>query len=357
MRRSHTSLKLRDGAVERSLVLLVVGALVSLALIVLAGRMLLTEYMLSDAAEPVTHQTQDPAGVVEERPAQAPSETVERVLESVQVYVSDEDFAPALTILKKAVANYPSDTDLRLALADLHMRVGDYKSAYEQYATVLAGDRIPDPSLQFTAGTLASEIGSQELAEEHFAAALSGDPDNAEYAIYLANVQLAMNKLDEAGASAAIAARLAPGRVEPWVTWAHAALRGNDAGLALQQVRKAREIRPDEIRWAVLEARALTRMGDAESAVATLGAFPASALTDPEAARVLASALGMLGRVEDGAQRVVAAAMEHDDDASLAMDAAVWMERAGDRQLALRWARRAETLGSDRARGWIESLD
>jgi len=324
-----------------------VGAVVSVVLIGTAAVVLL---------RPASTQ---PAGQVPASPtsaAPAPIGTVERVLESVQAYVSREEYAKAAAILGRAVAEHPGDADLRFALGDLRMRMDDYDGAYEQYAAGLATLGTPDAVRSFTAGTLASEIGELELAASHYEDASRADPSRAEYPLYLANIELKRNAVDEAAAAVALAARLAPERAEVWVTWSHIAMRRGAPDLALQQIRKAREIQPRVAAWAILEARLLKRQGEPEAAIGVLAALPEADRVSPRAARALAECYGLIGRPGEGAGVVVAAARANGDDASLAFDAAVWLERAGDRDGALRWARRAIELGHERVGGWIASL-
>jgi len=325
---------------------LILGAAVSIVLIGAAALVLLGP----EAPAP---------GAVRPRPAagdMAPVETVERVLESVQAYVSREEFDKGAAILERAVAAHPEDADLRFALGDLRMRTREFDLAYEQYAAGLAALDTPDAARSFTAGTLASEVGEFDLAAEHYEDAARADPSRADYPLYLANIHLKRNAVDEASGAVALAARLAPERAEVWVTWSHIAMRRGAVELALQQIRRARGIQPLEPEWAILEARILRRRGEPDRALAALATLPEQTRTTPRVALSMAECDGMLGEPSRGADRVVAAARAERADASLAFEAAVWLERAGRRGEALRWARRAIELGHAGAEAWIDSL-
>jgi len=349
----------RAGGAERIGVGLVVAA--GFAVIMIAvGTLVLIAPSWSSATPP------SPGGPgVDESPGsetgggpadRASTETIERVLESVQVYVAREEFKPAIAILQRAVGEHPEDPDLRYALGDLHMRVEAWSSAYDQYAAGIAAEDTPGAETLFTAGTLASEIGSYELSETHYEAAMAADPENPEYPLYLANIRLKLNKLDEAAAAVALAGRLAPERSEVWVTWAHIAMRRNAIDAALDHIAHARELEPAVPEWARIEARLLKRRGAPAAAIEVLSALGETAQTTPATARLLAESYGMLDRPGAGAERVVASARAHPEDPSIAYDAAVWLERAGERGRALDWARRARELGHERAGAWIDSL-
>ena len=353
----------RRGSIDRSTIALLIAAVGSLILIAAASALLLKGGQKTPGQEPDhgagSEQVERSPSALDQGDqgaVVAPSETVEQVLESVQVYVSREEYAQARAILEGAVRRYPSDAVLRYALGDLLMRQRDFSGAYDQFVGAIEVDPEPDASSFFTAGTLASTNGQKELAEAHYAKAMELDPSNPEYPLYLSNVQLSIGKVDAARASVAIAAKLAPSRAEVWATWAKIALRENALEVALQQARKAKAIQPTVAAWSVLEATVLKRMGEPEQAVQILTALGDTELEDPEAARTLADCYGMLGDPENGAAAVLAAARAHDGDPRLAFEAAVWLERSGDREEALKWARRARDLGHDRAGSWIGSL-
>lgn len=325
---------------------LIVAALVSLGLIVLALRSLLG----GATAE-------QPAPVVVGSESQAaPIQTIEQVLESVQTYVSAEEYPPAVAILKGAIGKYPADADLRFALGDLYMAMQDYPQSYEQYVAAIEHSEGSNPQAQFTAGTLANTIDQPEMALVHYKAAMEGDPNNADYPLYLANIQFKLNKLDQAKATLAIAARLAPDRAMVYATWAKIALRQNKLAIAQQQIEKARKLEPHLPAWTILEANIQKRSGNPERAIELLSALPQDALEDSESMRLLAESFGMIGRPEDAASRMVDFATLHDTDPQAAFDAAIWLERAKQRDDAVLWGRRARDLGHERAQKWLDSL-
>ena len=330
-----------------------IGALVSVVLIFFATKALI------GGSESGSATTDNPDQILPES-GSAPIQTIEEVLASVQVYVSSEEFGPATAILKGAIGRYPTDPDLRFALGDLYMMTKEYPLAYEQYVAAIEHNRSEgsgiDSKSQFTAGTLANTIGQPELAKVHYKLAMEGDPQNADYPLYLANIQFKLNELDAAKASLAIAGRLAPDRAMVWATWAKIALRQNNLPIAIQQIQKVRKLEPRVVDWIVLEANIRKRDGNPERAIELLSALPDDSLDDPESIRLLAESYGMIGRPGDAASRMVDYANRHSDNAQAAFDAAVWLERAKERGDAVLWGRRARDLGHPRAQGWLDSL-
>lgn len=296
-----------------------------------------------------------PAGMNEPNQGMAKTESIEEILGAAQVYVRNQDLDSAQQVLEGAVATYPNDQELRLGLGDLYMLRGQLGMAYEQY---LAGIEIGPESwaAQFTAGTLANTLGQPEIAEVHYLSAMRLDPSNPETPLYLASIQMKLNKLSEAKASLAIASKLAPESPRAYAMRAEIAMRENKPTIALEQVRRAREIEPYALGLVLLEAKALRRMGEAQQAVDLLTALPLEQAITPEAVTQLADCLGMLGRADDAAARVMDAAERQPADASLKFDAALWLQRAGRQDEAVEWATRAANQGNDKARAWLDSL-
>jgi tetratricopeptide (TPR) repeat protein len=285
----------------------------------------------------------------------AGTESIEEILGAVQVYVRNEDFASAQRVLESAVATYPTDQEIRLALGDLYLLTVQTGLAYEQY---LAGIEIgPETwAAQFTAGTIANTIGQPELAESHYAAAMRLDAGNPETPLYLAAIQMKLNKLSEAKANLAIAGKLAPESARVYTMRGEIALRENKATIALEQVRRARAIEPNALGLVLMEAKALRRLGQAQEAVDLLTALPLEQAILPDVVTQLAECLGMLGRSDDAAARMMDASERQPEDASLEFEAALWLQRAGRMDEAITWATRAADQGDERARAWLDSL-
>lgn len=299
-----------------------------------------------------------PKPTIEDEVAQdgmAPTQTLEGVLASVQTLVRDEEYSQAKTVLDAAVVQYPGDLDLRVSYGDLLMVTGDYAGAYDQFvAAIEIGPASAD--MEFTAGTLASTLDHNEAAVAHYERAQRMNPQNPEYPMYLAAVQIQMNNLKDAKTNLALAAQLAPDRAEIWAMRADVAIRENRSAIAQQMVERARELQPRVVEWIVLESKIQKRVGNPERAINLLTGLPVDELQDPDILKLLAECFGMLGRPGDAASRYMDAARAQPNDAELAFQSAVWLERAGERESALRWGARARDLGHPSASDWLRTL-
>ncbi len=285
----------------------------------------------------------------------APTESIEEILGAVQVYVRNQEYAQATTVLEHAARQFPGDQEIHLALGDLYMVQKKHEPAYAQY---VSGIEIGPSSstMEFTAGTLAQMLGRTELAEMHYMAAMRLDPKNPDMPIYLAAVQMKANRLDDAKMNLAIAGKLAPDRSTIYAMRSDIALRENKLHIALEQIQKAIDLSPREAGLILQQAKVLKRMGKGEEALNLLASLPEEQLSEPDTARLLAECYGLVGRPGDAASRMMDVASLHPQDGQLAFDVALWLERAGEREQAIEWANKAQGLGHGRAGDWIASL-
>ena len=261
---------------------------------------------------------------------------VDAILDSVDNLLRAQKSAEAEAILSAAIAQFPTDQRLHIAFGELMLGREDYSAAYDSYVRALAiGPR--DAKLEFQAGTIASMLGKSDRALEH--------PMNAEYPLYLGQVQLQLGKLDEARASLVRAGRLNADDGRVWGSLAEIALRENKLDVAMQQIEKARNLQPRITVWRFIEARIHARAGHPEKTVELLiGLEPAERAAEAHA-RVLADALSALHRESDAANILSEASDAAPSNANLAFDAAVRARRAGEQPLFERLKDRAVHLG------------
>lgn len=285
----------------------------------------------------------------------AATESIEEILGAVQVYVRNKQNAQALTVLEHAVSQYAGDQELRFALGDLYMIENMHEQAYGQY---IAGIGIgPSNAVaEFTAGTLANMLGQPDLAVKHYGLSMGMDPTNPDTPMFLAAIEMKLNRLSDAKRNLAIAGKLAPDNARLFAMRSEIALRENKLTIALDQIRKARVIEPDTLGWVLQEARVLKRDRKPQEAMNLIFALPEEQLEVIEASMILAECYGMLGRPGDAASRLIDVAGKNPNDAKLAFDVALWLERAGERVDAIQWATKATGLGHEQAKAWIESL-
>ncbi len=269
---------------------------------------------------------------------------VDAILESVNNLLRGNQISQAEAVLNQAIVEHPGDQRLYVTLAEMQLTKEDYSGAYESYVKALAtGERTA--KLEFQAGTVASMVGKNDRALEHYSAAQTADKANAEYPLYLGQVQLQMGKLDEARASLVRSAQLNPDDGRAWGSLAEIALRENKLDVALQNVGKARSLQPRITVWRLIEARIHARAGHPEKSVELLMPLEPTDKSAEPIARVLADALSMLKRDAEAAEVLEAASDASPKDRNLAFDAAVRARKAGDEARFGRLRERALHLG------------
>ncbi|MBC7771041.1 MAG: hypothetical protein H7210_00965, partial [Pyrinomonadaceae bacterium] len=177
---------------------------------------------------------------------------------------------------------------------------------------------------------------------------------------YLGMVQLRLNKESAAQASLVRAVTLDPSQSVAWGTLAELSLQNNQLGLALQHIEKARTFDPETPRWRIVQARTLKRRGDkgdVELAAQLLLAMDKSEQLRSESISVLAECFGMLRRPLEAAALYAEASRLKPDDSESAYQAALWYQRGGNAEQALRYAKAAAALRHAQAVVMVKDLD
>lgn len=295
-----------------------------------------------------TDPTTTPPTPGDTRSAARSAASTEAVLKAANTLVQQGEADRAEAALRAAVAEQPDDQELRLALAGACVLQQKLAEAYQEYEAALAiGPRTAD--IEFTAGTVASQLRRLDRAEEHFAAAQATDPADARFPLYLAQVQIGQGRHDEAKKNLLLATRLDETLAIAWGTLAQLSLRDNEPNVALQLVKRARDLEPAVSIWRIIEARASNRSGDPERARAVLQGLPAPERQQLDVLRILGESYGLLGTPAEAAREFEAAAAARPEDGLLLLETAVWCERVGEPDKALGYARRAEALGVEGA--------
>ena len=283
-------------------------------------------------------------------------DAVDAVVRATREYLTREETGRAVTVIEAAVEREPTEPRLRPAYAEALYASGRTEEALEQYRTLCVWDDRAE--YRDFAALLAKEAGFPEEAVEHYRAAQRLDPSNPKYPLYRAQIERSLGRPDEARSSLAFALRLDPELAVAYASLAGISLDQNHADAALSHVRRAREIDPDEISFRVIEARALRRVGRAEEAANLLLALPAATRdADPGLLGELAMCLGLLGEPGRAAEEYARASDANPGDATLAYEAAVWLDRAGEGARAIGFASRAASRGHTPARALLERLE
>ncbi len=317
-----------------ALLVLCAGAVVGVVMVVRGG-----------ASSPGT-----PAGQQE-----ASAQTADAILNTFLTLQRQSRFAECETVLKKGVEQYPQEQRLAATFAEFLAVNKRPQEAYEMYERALAIGPRTAP-LEFAAGTVASSLDKTDRAIEHYAAAQAQDATDFRYPLFLAQVQLKADQVDEARKNLIIAGRLKPDSPVVWGSLADIALRENALNVALEQVAKARAIEPENWVWRLIEARARKRMGKPQEALDLLIALEDVDRGRPQVLTAMSECYGMLGKAEDAADLYGLFSDRQPDEPEIAMQAAIWADRVQRPSQALRYAQRAANLKAAGAEEMVARL-
>jgi tetratricopeptide (TPR) repeat protein len=272
---------------------------------------------------------------------------IEQYLNSAKNF-SNSDPGKAEAILREAINAYPDAQALYLAHADILLSMREIERAYGAFEKAIAiGPR--DAKMDMMAGTVADMCGKPERALEHYGAARQAEPGNWEVPVRLAQVQLKLNQITEAKTNLLTAAKLQPEKPIVWGMLAELYLREGSPAIALEQVSKARQMEPSSVAWRLIEARALKRLDRVDEALALLVGLPAQERYGPGVLQLMGECYGLLSMPGEAADLYAGASDADAANGQLAFDAAVWCEKAGRKEQAITYAKRAAMTGTPNA--------
>jgi len=280
---------------------------------------------------------------------------LDAVLSASRDYLDKGEPEKADAILVSAIGQNAEEQGLYTLHAEVLLALKRLPEAYDAYEKALAiGPRTGE--IEFAAGTVATMLDRHERSLEHYAAAQYSLKSDYRPSLFLAQVQLKLRQTEEAKANLILAGKLNPDAGVIWGTLSQIALDENALGLAIQHAARARELEPRVTLWRLVEARALRRQGQPERALELLTGLDDSEKRDRNVLTLMAECYGMLGKPAQSAAIVRAAADATPTDASLALETALWLEKAGDKPTALKYAEHAGMLGAEGAGAVIARL-
>lgn len=343
--------------------------LLTLSVLVLLGIVGTTLYLLNTAPPPPPSPSPVGAGGAPGQPTQAGQasgpaqsngiadpESAEELLSSARTMLNTGRTAAALALLESGTARYPQDQALLATYGEALMfeeRMEEALVAYQQ-AIFLGPDRAEYRDI---AGTIAFTLGDYELADAQYARAQVLDPSNPRYPLYRAQVQRRLGQDEAARASLVMVTRLDPTISEAWASLAGIALDAGRPTVAQQHIEKARELEPNTLAYIVTEAIVHRRQNDPERAATLLLSIDETVRANDDAVlRELGLCFGLMGQPGRAVEEYRGAVTRFPNDAGLRLALAEWYERTGDEAAALREARRARDLGSEKATPMVERL-
>ncbi len=259
--------------------------------------------------------------------------------------------------LFEGVERFPNDQPMRLAYAEAPLLQGKYADAYEQYdrAVAFGEDKA---AYRFAAGMAASKAGLDDHAEAQWLKAREMDRANPQYPLFLAQLQRKNGRNADARANLMVAVALDPNLAVAWGSLAAIALDENHTGPALQHAEKAAKLDPTNPLWRVVQAKVLRRENRPREALEIVLAIPEfDRAGDAAIIEEIAACHGMLGDPRAAAEEYVLASEGSPENAEFAYQAAIWLQRAGDGDRALAYAKRAGMLGKAEGKALAESLE
>ncbi len=277
-------------------------------------------------------------------------------LNAVQDLKRDRQWPKAQALLEAAIQKDATNQSLYVELAEVLVGLEQFPKAYENYEKALAiGPR--EGELEFAAATCANAAERLDRAVEHYQAAEAALKNDYRPPLYLAQVLIKLNRFDEAKVRLRRVQMMKPDEAIAHGTMGEIFLRENLPDLAIQTVAEARRLQPDYLTWRLVEARARKRKGQAQEALELLTTLPDAQKLEPGVLPLMGECFGILRRPADAATTFGALSDQFPQQGDLALETALWFERAGQKAMGKPYAGRAKMLAVSGAAEVLARLD
>lgn len=270
----------------------------------------------------------------------------EAALKAVDEYLQTEQLGQAEVIIQALLER---DADDLLAL-DRLTEVLLSESRNEEALRVLVRIVELDPEnapARFRTGLVANMVGDLEVAIEQFRQASLIDRSNPQYPLYLAQMYVKSQELEEAKTRLLQAIALDPSLDKAWGTLAQIALLQNNPEMARQHIGRARQLNPDYLLWKVEEAKVMRRLNEPRDALAMLNALPASQRHEPLVVEQIGLCWAMINEPQKAAEAHVELLNRDPSQWPSAVAASRFYLVAGDESQAIYWLHFAQRLAPD----------
>jgi tetratricopeptide (TPR) repeat protein len=270
----------------------------------------------------------------------------------------DDDLAEAKrirrfnSILDKArafVARYPKYPPAYTLLAKVYIELYEWPKAYAELEKSLAL-ASNQPMVHQLAGTMQYEMRDYEKAEDHYRTAHVLNPNDPLHLVYIAQVFIRTNRLEEASVRLLEAIALNSKSHEAYATMSDLFMKRNEPSQALQQIDKALEFAAANERGVVVpyvlkRAAVQRRAGDPQGAMQTLDEMlHDSEMMEPYVAKDVAETFGMLNQPDKAAEFYERATAANPTEWLLLAGAVDWALKANNLPMAKRSLRSLEKL-------------
>ena len=249
----------------------------------------------------------------------------------------------ALTIFRAAIARGDDRPTTLLNLAIAQDRAGETVAARQQMLRVAAAHPGWDEPALRLAGSYRRD-GDWPAAEAAYTLALDINPARLEALVALGAGLVTRNRAAEAVPLLGRACALNNATFEAWHAYGLALLNLGDAAAASEALAEASRLAPDRLDIAVQRVEAAFAAGAAEAELSRLEQLAETSPLDPTPLRLRAFLLEKMGRLQEGADLLEAAAAIAPDDAECAAALGRCLATLGQTAEAETALRRALTL-------------
>ncbi|MCE9589682.1 MAG: tetratricopeptide repeat protein [Planctomycetes bacterium] len=318
----------KSGAVSRGTLVVAVMLLLAVA----AG--LIARNYWSGVVARTFPATQPGAGSVKWDPRKARDE-----LEALQKHLaSAADTGNTAGIREDArqlVERYPRFAPAHTLLAQVLMLEGRLPEAYEQLKTSIDLDK-QQPEVHLFAGTTARQLGKTDEAARYYANAVQLAPQEPNYKLFLADVYIKRNDLDRAQMMILDALAIDSSSYSAYALMSELCAKRNQLDQALTNIQRAIENtpvarRPLQVQYICRKAGLLRRANKPDGALQVLGTLSAAERADESVLGETAVCWAMLGKPAKAAEVYESAFRNDPTNAKLAVAAARWRVKAGDK--------------------------
>ncbi len=242
--------------------------------------------------------------------------------------------------LEDLVARHPDHTAARMTLAQTYLLANQQAKAYPQLLRIIElSAHAPQPEVQLLAGVVATKLEKFDAAHQHFQAAIDAAPHNMRARLLLADAHLKQGRADDARNVLLLAIALDTNDPRPYAQLAEVYARQGQINLALDQMQKAIDRaemgkRETQVAYIRQKSALLRRANRPDEALQVLAGLAPAEKVELSIMDDMATCLAMLGQPGEAAKIFEARIAIDPTDDRVAVRAAEWHIKAGNRRAA-----------------------